>query len=954
MAVEVSFGRYFSEDAEESRGQSKWRRREVQVVVASLDPFRTSKRIDLGKEEPDAEGAELHVRTVSSGGIDLVTVSLINNARLPDEATRTERESHTFFQTRIVVRPGQGTRLIPKPPRRIEVDFVDDRHSDEKSNALLFRNAHEFAVGHVCSADWTRPHDVEAGQPETAFVATSWVPSAIVPSVSSSGHTVFDRLGDPEAGFDVLDARFLSEASPELLHRALSSLCDAYEEWIEGQDSEGLPSRYAETARKNLDNCQSVLDRLRDAADVISWDERLRTAFQLANLAMLIQHDWDPDKAKHGSLRWRPFQVAFIMLSAPSTAMRSHPDRNVMDLLWFPTGGGKTEAYLGLIALIAFHRRLSAEEDDSAGEAAMMRYTLRLLTTQQFARSAAMIMACEAIRRGKANIPSKPVINGDEPFSIGLWVGGEASPNRRAEAFASLGGARELASPKQLAICPCCRTRLTWPRTGVSSPIQPVCEQEDCELAGPLPVWTVDEDVYDRRPTLLVGTIDKFAQIVRRPEITGLFASSSGRPPDLILQDELHLISGPLGTLAGLYESAIDLMFSTRGQRPKIIGSTATIKRASEQVLDLFDRRACQFPPTGIDEEDSGFATKDPEAVGRRYVGITTAGRSAKFALQAVAGSLLQSAEAAFASDKERDPYQTLVGYFNSIRELGGALVLMQDDVGDTISLLAQARGEDPRKAGVVEELTSRRTQDEILGMLSTLAIRAGRPGCVDTVLATNMVSVGVDIPQLGLMLVNGQPKTTAEYIQSTSRVGRGQVSGLVVTILNNAKARDRSHFETFRGWHGALYRDVEATSVTPFASRARDRALHATLVAAVRHLVPGMLDSPAGAEVHESEIRSLIDRIVERAKRIDPEENEVRDELIDRFKQWVSMAPRDYWNEYQPRRSLLQSAERNARDIALGRMPGNAWPTLNSMRNVEAGTPFRLAPALKHEGRDK
>ena len=215
------------------------------------------------------------------------------------------------------------------------------------------------------------------------------------------------------------------------------------------------------------------------------------------------------------------------------------------------------------------------------------------------------------------------------------------------------------------------------------------------------------------------------------------------------------------------------------------------------------------------------------------------------------------------------------------------------------------------------------------------------------------MVSVGVDIPRLGLMLVNGQPKTTAEYIQSTSRVGRGRVSGLVVTILNNAKARDRSHFETFRGWHGALYRDVEATSVTPFASRARDRALHAALVAAVRHLVPGMLDSPASAEVHEAEIMSLIDEIVERAKRIDPEETEVRDELVNRYDQWVAMAPPHYWNDYRPRRSLLQSAERHARDVALGRMPGVAWPTLNSMRNVEAGTPFRLAPALRHDGGD-
>ena len=953
LSVEVRFGRYFAETRENSKETTEWHRRDVLVVIDNLDPISETGRIDLGERTPDAEGAELYIRTVSADGIDLVTVSLINNARLPAGATRGDRETHTFFQTGIIIRPGESTRLIPKPPRKIEVDTEDDLHSDEKSSAVLFRNAHEFAVGHVCSADWAPPYDSGAGQPETAFVATSWVPSAIVPGVSAFGHRVFQELGDPAAGIDVLDARFLSETSPELLHKALRRLSDAYETWVKTQEKEvdSLPPRHRETARNNLDNCRTVLDRMRESADVICNNERLRNAFQLANLAMLIQHGWDPEKAKHGSLRWWPFQLAFIILSAPSTAMKSHEDRTVMDLLWFPTGGGKTEAYLGLIALTAFYRRLSEKKEDFSGVAAMMRYTLRLLTTQQFARSAAMIMACEIIRMGKAVIPSNPAIPGDEPFSIGLWVGGEASPNRRADAFASLGGARELASPKQLTICPCCRENLVWPRINVYTPIQPVCESEDCELAGPLPVWTVDEDVYEQRPTLLVGTIDKFAQIVRRSDINRLFGISAGSPPDLILQDELHLISGPLGTVAGLYESAIDLMFSSRGHRPKIIGSTATIKRASEQVLDLFDRMACQFPPPAIDEGDSGFAITNPKAVGRRYLGITTAGRSAKFTLQAVAASLLQSAYAAFESDEKRDPYQTLVGYFNSLRELGGALVLMQDDVDDTITLIAQARGEDPRSAGIVEELTSRRTQAEILEMLNMLAIRAGRPGCVDTVLATNMVSVGVDIPRLGLMLVNGQPKTTAEYIQSTSRVGRGQVSGLVVTILNNAKARDRSHFETFRGWHGALYRDVEATSVTPFASRARDRALHAALVAAVRHLVPGMIDNPASAEDHKAEIMSLIDEIVARAKRIDPEENEVRDELVNRYDQWVAMAPRSYWNDYRPRTSLLQSAERHARQIALGRMPGVAWPTLNSMRNVEAGTPFRLAPALRRDG---
>jgi ATP-dependent helicase YprA (DUF1998 family) len=448
----------------------------------------------------------------------------------------------------------------------------------------------------------------------------------------------------------------------------------------------------------------------------------------------------------------------------------------------------------------------------------------------------------------------------------------------------------------------------------------------------------------------LIGTVDKFAQIVRRKEVNELFSVSTKATPDLVIQDELHLISGPLGTVAGVYEVALDLMFASGGSIPKVIGSTATIRRAAEQVRSLFDRQACQFPPPALNHDDSGFAVVDLRSTGRRYVGVSTAGRSAKFTLQAVAASLLQSAAAAFTTDAERDPYWTLVGYFNSLRELGGALVLMQDDVSDTVRLLAAARSEQARDSQNVEELTSRRTQDEILEMLGRLAVKAGQAGALDSVLATNMVSVGVDIPRLGLMVVNGQPKSTSEYIQATSRVGRGSISGLVVTLLNNAKARDRSHFETFAGWHQTLYRDVEATSVTPFASRSRDRALHAALVAAVRHLVPGMLDSPALTDQALTRVDELIDLIVSRARSIDDRETEVRKELRRRIHDWVARAPQYYWQDRHASRSLLQSAERAATQKALGRRPGDAWPTMNNMRSVEAGTPFKLAPALKGE----
>ena len=509
----------------------------------------------------------------------------------------------------------------------------------------------------------------------------------------------------------------------------------------------------------------------------IAGDAAMSRAFRLANLAMDLQHGWDPEKSKRGPLEWRPFQLGFILLAAASVADREHPERGIMDLLWFPTGGGKTEAYLALIAFLAFYRRLSAGDDPDAGDgvAAIMRYTLRLLTTQQFVRAASVLLACEAIRRGRIReAGSSRRELGDTPFSIGLWVGGDAVPNRVSDAAAALGGAPDQPTPKQLVQCPACRETLTWRHNEQADAIHVQCENEACLLFDPevpLPVWTVDEDVYRTRPTLLIGTIDKFAQIVRRKEISGLFGLNAGTPPDLILQDELHLISGPLGTVAGLYEAAIDRMFSSGGARPKSSGprrrygahpnrwplcSTA-IQHSSRRPVSTRT-----IPPlqswTGMRPAASIRASP------RRTVGkIHPPGR---------ATSVLQSAFGGTAEDSARDPYWTLVSYFNSLRELGGALVLMQDDVNDGLALLAQRRNETVRHPEFIEELTSRRTQAEVRDMLDRLAIRADAQGALDVVLATNMLSVGVEYSRLGLMLVNGQPKGIAEYIQATSRVG--------------------------------------------------------------------------------------------------------------------------------------------------------------------------------------
>lgn len=941
VSVKISFATYGLKGSE-------WQRHPHTIgipdVVIGEEP---GSRIDLA-EYGAPYGVKMYQRAAPWNEKWLVTFTLVNEINLPVTAKREEIETSTLFQVGFVVIPNPGTSLIARPSRRSTLQGnVED---EELSAALLYRNASEYATGHTCSATWEPGTHADTA----ASVSTTWIPSAIVPAFSPLGHEIFNELRK-KTGSKVLSAEWLSGADDKDLSKALLGIPDIYGKWIDLQEKKiaSLPEPLREQAGKNLSYCRVVRDRMMESAVRIGKDPVTAEAFRLANRAMLLQHSWDPEKSAHGPLEWRPFQIGFILLAISSLADKTHHDRNTMDLLWFPTGGGKTEAYLTLIAFLTFHRRLDSPKnpDSGAGVAAVMRYTLRLLTTQQFVRAASMMMACEAMRRGRIIGVTNISRFGTVPFSIGLWVGGEATPNNFKDARESLNGMTEVPSPKQLATCPACGKSLVWFADPRAEAVRVRCDHHDCVLysdTSPLPVHTVDTDVYRECPTLLIGTIDKFSQIVRKKDTNRLFGLAGGHPPDLIIQDELHLISGPLGTLAGLYEVAVDRMFTHGGIRPKIIGSTATIRRAQDQIHALFDRETCQFPPPAVDADDSGFAVVDKKAPGRKYIGLTTTGRSAKFTIQAASASLLQSADAGIGNDKDRDPYWTLVSYFNSLRELGGALVLMQDDVNDSIATIADLRSESRRNPQQIQELTSRRTQIEVREMLDLLGYKAGDPRSLDIVLATNMISVGVDIPRLGLMLINGQPKGISEYIQATSRVGRGNVPGLIVAVLNNAKARDRSHYESFETWHSTLYRDVEATSVTPFASRARDRALHAVLVALIRHLVPGMMDKPDFRCLTRPEIKTIVDYIVQRAADIDPDETSVRMEVNRLLASWDRREPKNYWSYYSSRDSLLQDAEKAAILRALGREPGEAWSTMNNMRSVEPSTRFRMREHLR------
>jgi hypothetical protein len=925
------------------RAHERWRRVPLQATLP-VELRAGQARIDLGSQA--IAGMELYVLVTPHAGVLTVTAALCNQ-RLRGDSSAYDEEQH-FFQVGLSVNKVAKGAFAQRPSTRAQTD------DDGRTAALIYRDVKEYVVGHTCSARAVLHEE------SVASLHTEWVPAVVVPSVSDRGDAVFSVVHEATERRP-LEAKWLAEATPSVLAAGLDDLVAAYREWISLEEKRvpGLPVGLQPQAREHIGRCKRGADRMREGIAAIRGDSDICKAFQLAQTAMRVQFGWSRAGAP---LTWRPFQLAFQLLVLASLGTRSHTDRETMDLLWFPTGGGKTEAYLALTAFIVVLRRLRATaRDDGSGVAVLMRYTLRLLTVQQFQRAAAMVCACELLRRrGQAGVGGVPEL-GKVPIGIGLWVGAAATPLTLKDALSRAPG--DPSTPDQLTACPCCGAKLSWKLTPKESIVECTTPGSNCELAGSgarLPVWTIDEEVYRHTPALLIGTVDKFAQIVRKLDTRVLFGrGTTHAPPDLIIQDELHLISGPLGSIAGLYEVAIDELCRRDAIRPKIIGSTATIRRAEEQIRALFDRKTYQFPSPGLDAGNSGFAVTDDERPGRLYAGLTTAGRSATYMLQALVASLLQAAIEPGASVDERNFYWTLVTYFNSLRELGRALVLMQDDVPVSIGQFAARRAEPRRRIEAPAELTSRVRSYEIRDMLDQLNKPATDPEAVDLLVASNMISVGMDIPRLGLMVVNAQPKTLSEYIQATSRVGRGQVPGFVITMYNSMRARDRSHFETFETWHRCLYRDVEATSVTPFASRAQDKALHAVLVALVRLTVPGMDQRPILDDLRRPDAERIASLIEGRVAQIDPDERAVVSQNLKRLiDQWSSRPDlQTYWDDYERRTSLLMSAEQFAAkadvdpDLDAEGARRALWPTPNSMREVEAGAPFVLRHVLKTEG---
>ncbi|WP_212744392.1 helicase-related protein [Rhodococcus sp. Q] len=919
--------------------RERWRRAPLEC-----DPVPVDVAVP-GMQPPVAlcPGLELRtlVRTPDSAGVVTVTVTIVNTLRTGEYDLQ---DASCFFQPEIIVTGPEGT--LPFVERATGAGAVDDEHALSR---LLHRHAPAFAVGHGCSVAWDwQPQAVRtpvSGRAAVRSIRTDFMPT----------HDVLLTDSNPDIDDRALGMSGLGSGSRDEVVAALTQLLDGYQAWIvdRGVDAAALAgSDYEKVANEQIRLCDESLARMRRGVALIADASRpeIFAAFQLANEAMARQRGrsaWiksgrtgDVDTAGG---RWRPFQIAFVLLCLEGIVDPDHEDREIADLLWFPTGGGKTEAYLGLIAFTVFLRRIRGGEE-GAGVTVLMRYTLRLLTLQQFERATVLICAMEQLRTERGDL-------GGSPISIGMWVGKSATPNLLSEAEVKLDELRanpqkslQRENPVQLKSCPWCGDPLDATNYTVRPELSRMlvnCPNRTCDFhsGDGIPVHLVDEAVYDAHPTLIIATVDKFASMPWRPETGALFNRDLGyAPPELVVQDELHLISGPLGTLTGLYETAIDVL----AKQPKVIASTATIRRASDQVGALFDRKVAQFPPAGVDSRDSWFAVETPreDKASRRYVGLFTPSGSQTTLLVRTYAALLNAAQAA---GEEADPavldaYWTLVGYFNSLRLLSAAELQVLDDVQDRLELLGKSNATGVRSATALVELSSRADSSQIPSRLKQLDVTLPNKEVLDVLLATNMISVGVDIDRLGLMAVMGQPQTTAEYIQATSRVGRRH-PGLVAVMFNSARSRDRSHYEKFPSFHSALYREVESTSVTPFSARARDRGLHAVIVALTRLMIPSATDNDAAGRIVDfvDDIEAeIVPRILDRVGQVDEREREATADHCAAFIEWWLEEARDHPDLcYQAKRGTTQRALLagfdDESDFATG------WGTLWSLRDVDA-----------------
>ena len=910
-------------------------------------------------EEPIWQGrGGIDVRIRGHRGGAIITVTLVNRGEVADVAPRrrqAERVGKSLFEAQIECTV-EGGDLAEYP--RVDPSLLTE---EEQELELQYRNRRIYAVGHGAAVDWDVPVN---GVPR---IRSEFMPCVEVPITTN-------EFPNCDGNYDVLEFRRLAETTRI---EDLEQFVAGYRAWVTEQHCTAAGMDHAverAAAGRICDRMDSALARMAGSVRLLRENPRAAESFRLANRAMrdqMLRARPASGNEAETEPRWRPFQLAFLLTVMESAIREEDEFRDVLDLIWFPTGGGKTEAYLGLIAFLIVWRRLQYPES-GGGTVAIMRYTLRLLTRQQFERAARVICALELMRR------DDPRRLGEEPILVGMWVGGNVSPNRFEDAAQK---AREIAAGSTVARhalvmdgCPRCGTAFDSLHGyyATADEFSFRCVNVECEFgrsSEPLPCNVVDEALYKTPPSLLIATLDKFARVAwesRAGSFFGVGRDNHCRPPELVIQDELHLVTGPLGSVAGLYEAGFDTLLAQR-VRPKYIASTATIRMAEEQVRRMYGRELAVFPPPGLSCDDSYFAHTDKTRPGRAYVGYFAPLLDQQHCLAPLAAVLLAAPLTLFEGETDReafvDAWWTQVLYHGSLRGVGNSHNAFLTDVRDFGRMLDASsesdsattdrsevdgdidrRFQNPR----IEQLTSMQTAEKNVETFSRLAMPRGESESLDAVLATNMVSVGLDVARLALMVANGQPLTTAEYIQATSRVGRADVPGVIFANYYRNQARSVSHFESFRPYHESFYRFVEPSSVTPQTYQVRARALHAALVIAVRHACEELRDNKSAGLFDKCapNVRRVIADFKRRcATAVDrgqlPELAAHVDNLVDEWHDEASRCKAD-------KRSLqyrTTARERNTDRLLYdhGETRPGLWMTLQSMRNVESEGVFRV-----------
>ena len=846
----------------------------------------------------------------------LIYVRKVNNKSNKDSTILTivlknisygKSDENAFFQSKITVEDTNisNPTLLPYPDH---LDFLTDYEiSEEDINLeLLYDDYKTYGVGHGVSVDWNKDH--EKIEVFTEFIPTTTLtdmtPNVLNPNTNKPFEISMESLSKSD-NFKILE-----------------DLISEHRKWGESLNNKlkSIRPDYQKVAKGNISEIININERVKKGLEILNNNDLAKKAFQLANEAMSLQQktsskkrniievNGDRNDLVFDSLfteakfepKWRPFQIVFILLNIDSIVNEESEERDIVDLLWFPTGGGKTEAYLGLLAFTIFYRRLFDKEDN--GTVSLMRYTYRLLTAQQFQRSAKLICSMEFIRGKNTDVL------GTKEFSIGAFVGGSTSPNYKEGAKKHLNKLENKSNEDSKFIveqCPWCGAQIGKidkkfikysgaPQvqgidlTDDGRSVQLFCPDIKCYFKKRLPIYVVDEDLYENTPTFILGTVDKFARLMFRPDARSIFGIDEDgnqvkNPPSLIIQDELHLINGALGSTVAFFETVIDNLCTKKKDnktiRPKVICSTATIKNAEKQIKGIFNRKSNTiFPPVGLTIDDSFFSTKDETSAGKKFVGVAITQYSTQQAQANVLANLNQG-PSFFDVDLAKDPWWTNVCYFHSMRELGNTYSILQEDVVRRLLFLRMKFniGQDQKSYAPnifnVKELTSRLESPKVVSAMNDLEKGTDSEKLnkvVRNVLATSVIEVGIDIQRLSLLTILGQPKNTSQYIQVAGRVGRqgrqeGVQSarpGLVITIFNPMRPRDRSHFEKFKSYHSKLHSSVEPTSVTPFSINSYERSLYGALFMYLSMKLPKQIrwnENPEFPEVEFNEFKKII-----------------------------------------------------------------------------------------------